>query len=66
MSRIDVETRQKMLEKLYLNGVQESGGDAASMESLLDILLVLFDECCNSTLRREKSVHDFINWGRYF
>ncbi|XP_071833559.1 serine/threonine-protein kinase MRCK alpha-like isoform X2 [Apostichopus japonicus] len=64
MSRIDVETRQKMLEKLYLNGVQESGGDAASMESLLDILLVLFDECCNSTLRREKSVHDFINWAK--
>lgn len=64
MSRMDVHSRQKMLEKLYLNGVQESGGEAASIESLLDVLQVLFDECCNSTLRREKSVSDFIGWAK--
>ncbi|XP_037947588.1 serine/threonine-protein kinase Genghis Khan isoform X3 [Teleopsis dalmanni] len=33
---------------------------AISVEGLLDALLVLYDECCNSSLRREKTVSDFI------
>lgn len=36
-----------------------------SVETLLDILIVLYDECGNSTLRREKSVKDFLEWGKY-
>lgn len=35
-----------------------------SVETLLDILIVLYDECGNSTLRREKSVTDFMEWGK--
>lgn len=31
-----------------------------SVEALLDSLLVIYDECCNSSLRREKTVTDFI------
>lgn len=31
-----------------------------SVEALLDCLIVLYDECCNSSLRREKTVSDFI------
>lgn len=31
-----------------------------SIEALLDCLVVLYDECCNSSLRREKTVSDFI------
>lgn len=31
-----------------------------SVEALLDCLVVLYDECCNSSLRREKTVSDFI------
>uniref|UniRef100_A0A182FTX3 non-specific serine/threonine protein kinase n=1 Tax=Anopheles albimanus TaxID=7167 RepID=A0A182FTX3_ANOAL len=31
-----------------------------SVETMLDCLLVLYDECANSSLRREKTVSDFI------
>nr|XP_049707652.1 serine/threonine-protein kinase Genghis Khan isoform X12 [Helicoverpa armigera] len=33
-----------------------------SVETLVDMLLVLYDECCNSSLRREKAVADFISY----
>lgn len=35
-------------------------GKTLSVEALLDALTVLYDECCNSSLRREKTVNDFI------
>lgn len=38
----------------------ETPGRLLSVESLLDCLLVLFDECQNSSLRREKTVSEFI------
>ena len=56
--------RLKKLEQLYIGGVQNSGGQAASVETLLDVLVVLYDECCNSTLRREKTVSDFVEYGK--
>ena len=37
-----------------------------SIEKLIDLLIVLFDECCNSSLRRDKNVSDFINRGMYY
>lgn len=37
-----------------------SPGKSMSVEALLDCLLVLYDECCNSSLRREKTVTEFI------
>lgn len=37
-----------------------SPGKTLSVEALLDALIVLYDECCNSSLRREKTVNDFI------
>jgi hypothetical protein len=33
---------------------------AITVESLLDALIILYDECSNSTLRREKTVSDFL------
>lgn len=41
-------------------------GKMISIESLLDALLVLYDECCNSSLRREKTVSDFIELGKKY
>lgn len=35
-------------------------GKILSVETLIDCLLVLYDECNNSSLRREKTVSDFI------
>lgn len=43
------------------DAVQTSGKKTVSVEGLLDCLLVLHDECCNSSLRREKTVSDFID-----
>lgn len=40
--------------------ITTSPGKSMSVEALLDCLLVLYDECCNSSLRREKTVTDFI------
>ena len=59
------EARLKRLEQLYLSGVQDSRGASLSLESLLDVLVLLHDECSQSTLRREKSVTNFLEWGTY-
>lgn len=37
-----------------------SSGYKISVETLLDCLIVLYDECQNSSLRREKTVSEFI------
>lgn len=34
-----------------------------SAESLLDVLLVLYDECCNSSFKKEKTVKEFVESG---
>uniref|UniRef100_A0A4Y0BHT4 Protein kinase domain-containing protein n=1 Tax=Anopheles funestus TaxID=62324 RepID=A0A4Y0BHT4_ANOFN len=47
-----------------LSGAVAAAGLSAekflSVETMVDCLLVLYDECCNSSLRREKTVSDFI------
>ena len=57
------EARLRQLEQLVLSGAGRSGGLMFSTETLLDVLVVLFDECANSSLRREKTVSDFIEFG---
>lgn len=56
--------RLRNLESLFLDGPIRAGGKGQcfSIETLLDILLVLYDECCNSSLRRENAVSDFIEF----
>lgn len=68
-----VERRLKQLERLLLTSGDPDAAVAGasstvstcsttiSVETLLDALLVLYDECCNSALRREKTVSDFID-----
>ena len=34
-----------------------------SVETLLDALMVLYDECCTSSFKKEKTVQDFSNSG---
>jgi serine/threonine-protein kinase MRCK len=55
--------RLQVLEQLFLGGVQQSRGEAFSLETLLDVLIILYDECCSSTLRREKNISEFVNYG---
>lgn len=62
---LSAEGRLKRLEKTFLGGPLASGGQCYSMETLLDLLIVLHDECINSSMRREKTVSDFIEYGEY-
>lgn len=59
------DNRLRQLEALFLGGPIQGQGKCFSIETLLDVLLVLFDECNNSSLRREKTVSDFIEFGKY-
>ncbi|KAG7461121.1 hypothetical protein MATL_G00206600 [Megalops atlanticus] len=60
------EVRLKKLEKLILDGPAQSNGQCFSVETLLDILICLYDECNNSPLRREKNVLEFLDWAKPF
>lgn len=56
------ECRLRQLETLYLGGPLTAHGQAFSIETLIDVLLVLYDECSNSSLRKEKTVSDFLEY----
>ncbi|XP_063757517.1 serine/threonine-protein kinase MRCK alpha isoform X6 [Eleginops maclovinus] len=60
------EVRLKKLEKLMLDGPAQSIGQCLSVETLLDILVCLYDECNNSPLRREKNILEFLEWAKPF
>uniref|UniRef100_A0A3Q0RU79 Serine/threonine-protein kinase MRCK alpha n=1 Tax=Amphilophus citrinellus TaxID=61819 RepID=A0A3Q0RU79_AMPCI len=60
------EVRLKKLEKLILDGPAQSIGQCLSVETLLDILVCLYDECNNSPLRREKNILEFLDWAKSF
>ncbi|KAI5618978.1 serine/threonine-protein kinase MRCK alpha [Silurus asotus] len=60
------EVRLKKLEKLFLDGPVQSNGQCFSVESLLDVLICLYDECNNSPLRREKNIAEFLEWAKPF
>ncbi|XP_078255051.1 serine/threonine-protein kinase MRCK alpha-like isoform X2 [Rhinoraja longicauda] len=62
---MSAEVRLKRLEKLLLDGPRRSGL-AVSLETLLDIIVCLYDECVNSPLRREKNISDFLEWAKPF
>ncbi|VDM42560.1 unnamed protein product [Toxocara canis] len=50
--------RLKQLEQSYVNRLE----DAFSIETLLDALFCLYDECCSSTLRKEKNIAEFVDY----
>ncbi|XP_051578039.1 serine/threonine-protein kinase MRCK alpha-like isoform X2 [Myxocyprinus asiaticus] len=60
------EVRLKKLEKLILDGPVQSNGQCFSVETLLDVLICLYDECINSPLRREKNIAEFLEWAKPF
>lgn len=62
-SEAPAEERLKHLENVFSYGGKEKG--SFSTETLLDILLLLYDECCNSTLRRDKNISEFIENGKW-
>ncbi|KAM9703884.1 serine/threonine-protein kinase MRCK alpha isoform 3-T3 [Menidia menidia] len=60
------EVRLKKLEKLILDGPAQANGQCLSVETMLDILVCLYDECNNSPLRREKNILEFLDWAKPF
>jgi serine/threonine-protein kinase MRCK len=57
--------RLRNLESVFLEGpVNAHEAKCFSTETLLDVLMVLFNECCNSSLRKEKTVTEFIELGK--
>lgn len=58
------EVRLKKLEELVLDGPARLGGQCLSVETMLDVLVCLYDECNNSPLRREKNILEFLDWGK--
>uniref|UniRef100_A0AC35UBI3 Non-specific serine/threonine protein kinase n=1 Tax=Rhabditophanes sp. KR3021 TaxID=114890 RepID=A0AC35UBI3_9BILA len=49
---------------LKLDQLFNAESNILSTESLLDALIALFDECCNSTLRKEKSIAKFVEFAK--
>lgn len=60
---MSAKVRLKKLEQLLLDGHQKNDR-SLSVETLLDILICLYNECSNSPLKREKHVTDFLEWGK--
>ncbi|KAG8182959.1 hypothetical protein JTE90_003336 [Oedothorax gibbosus] len=48
------------LDSIFYKSHTGKNGRSISVETLVDSLVVLYDECCNSSLRREKTVSNFI------
>lgn len=61
---MSAEVRLKKLEELLLDGPVRTGGQCISVETMLDVLVCLYDECNNSPLRREKNILEFLDWGK--
>lgn len=59
------EVRLRQLEQFILDGPTQTNGQCFSVETLLDILICLYDECNNSPLRREKNILEFLEWGKF-
>ncbi|XP_008584248.1 PREDICTED: serine/threonine-protein kinase MRCK alpha-like, partial [Galeopterus variegatus] len=60
------EVRLRQLEQLILDGPAQTHGQCFSVETLLDILICLYDECNNSPLRREKNILEYLEWAKPF
>nr|XP_033794438.1 serine/threonine-protein kinase MRCK alpha isoform X2 [Geotrypetes seraphini] len=60
------EVRLKQLEQFILDGPANTNGQCFSVETLLDILICLYDECNNSPLRREKNIVEYVEWAKPF
>ncbi|XP_018409819.1 PREDICTED: serine/threonine-protein kinase MRCK gamma [Nanorana parkeri] len=63
---MSVERRLKDLEDMVLKGPHGSGYQSLSVETLLDVLICLCQECSVAPLRRDKNVSEFLAWAEPF
>ncbi|XP_078418547.1 serine/threonine-protein kinase MRCK beta isoform X1 [Cetorhinus maximus] len=62
---MSAKVRLKKLEQLLLKGPQMNAS-SMSVETLLDILICLYNECSSSPIRREKYIAEFLEWAKPF
>ncbi|XP_078090200.1 serine/threonine-protein kinase MRCK beta isoform X2 [Mustelus asterias] len=62
---MSAKVRLKKLEQLLLNGPRMNAS-SMSVETLLDILICLYNECSSSPIRREKYIAEFLEWAKPF
>lgn len=62
---MSAKVRLKKLEQLLLDGHLKND-KSLSVETLLDILVCLYNECTSSPLKREKHVTEFLEWVKPF
>ena len=62
---MDVSSRYGELDTVFLRrGTQPADKDTFySVETLLDSLMVLYQECCSSSMRRERTIAEFVESG---
>jgi len=62
---MDVSSRYGVLDAAFLRrGSQQDARDTYySVETLLDSLMVLYQECCSSSMRRERNIAEFVDSG---
>lgn len=63
---MSVEKRLKKLEEVVLKGPYGCDCDSLSVETLLDVLICLCQECNAPPLRRDKNVTEFLAWAEPF
>lgn len=61
--RNSLESRCDEIKRLVINHCT-SDSTVLGIDGLLDGLLVLYDECCNATLKKEKTIVEFLEYGK--
>jgi serine/threonine-protein kinase MRCK len=64
ISRSASDRRQRLTSSEQLEVTNQSTITSFSTETLLDALLVLYDECMNSSLRRDKTISSFLDYSK--
>lgn len=64
-SGMDVSSRYGELDSVFLRRASQPADKDAfySVETLLDSLMVLYQECCSSSMRRERTIAEFVESG---
>ena len=63
---MDVSSRYGELDTIFLRRASQPADKDAfySVETLLDSLMVLYQECCSSSMRRERTITEFVESGK--
>ena len=56
--------RVSSLDSMFLRKHVRVGGTAFTVDSLIDCLLLLYDECVRSSLSKEKTLQGFVKFGK--